>query len=115
MTEIRQFSQWDYVVFSAMLAFSAIIGIYSAFSGGRQSTADEILLGNRRLNPIAVGLSMTAGTVSAVSIIGLPAEVYIYNTMIGWFVVSFVPATVFIGVLVMTVYSKIKITSVNEV
>ena len=115
MTEFQHFSKWDYIVFAAMLMLSIIIGIYSALTGGRQSTADEILLGNRQLNPIAVGLSMMASAVSAIAILGIPSEIYIYNTMIGWLIVSYIPATAFIGLLVMTVYSKIKITSINEV
>ena len=115
MTDIRRFGVWDYVVFSAMLAFSAIIGIYSALSGGRQSTADEVLLGNRRLNPIAVGLSIMASSISAIAIIATPAEIYNYNTMFGWVVVSYIPANLFISIFLLPVYGKLKITSIYEV
>ena len=115
MTEIRHFTKWDYLVFAATLTLSAIIGIYSALSGGRQSTADEVLLGNRRLNPIPVGLSIIASLVSAIGIIGIPSEVYVYNTMYGWIIVSDLVTYFFIAVLLLPIYTKLKITSINEV
>ena len=115
MAEVRYFGAWDYVVFAAMLIISASIGIYSAFSGGRQSTADEVLLGNRRLNPFPVGLSIMASTISAIAIIGTPAEIYNYNTMFGWIILSYIPAYFFISVLFLPVYMNMKITSIFEV
>ena len=115
MAEVRYFSVWDYVVFAAMLSVSVAIGIYSAFSGGRQSTAEEILLGNRRLNPIPVGLSIMASTISAIAIMGIPAEIYNYNTMFGWIIVCYIPAYFFIITLLLPVYMNMKITSIFEV
>jgi hypothetical protein len=34
------FGVWDYLVFSVALLISALIGVYSRFSGGKQKTAD---------------------------------------------------------------------------
>lgn len=44
---VSRFGPWDYVVFAGMLSVSAIIGLYYACSGGKQSTTSEFLLGNR--------------------------------------------------------------------
>jgi len=43
------FGVWDYVVFLTTLAISAGIGVYVRFSGGRQKTAEEYLLGDRKM------------------------------------------------------------------
>lgn len=44
---VSRFGPWDYTVFAGMLSVSAIIGLYYACSGGKQSTTSEFLLGNR--------------------------------------------------------------------
>ena len=115
MADVRYFSVWDYVVFAVMLSISVAIGLYSAFSGGRQSTAEEVLLGNRRLNPIPVGLSIMASSVSAIAIIGLPAEIYNYSTVFSWSIVSYIPAYFCVIVFFIPVWMKMEITSMFEV
>ncbi|XP_063964575.1 sodium-coupled monocarboxylate transporter 1-like isoform X1 [Lytechinus pictus] len=114
MEEVLRFSVWDYVVFGVMLVLSAAIGVYSAFSDGRQRTSEEIILGNRKLNPIPVGLSIMATLISAVAIIGTPGEIYSYNTMLMWGLVAYVPACILVALLFLPLYFRIQITSVNE-
>ena len=115
MADTRYFGAWDYAVFASMLTISVVIGIYSAFSGGRQSTAEEVLLGNRRLNPIPVGLSIMASGVSAIAIMGFPAEVYVYNVMFAWSLLSYIPSYILFVLFFLPVYMKMKITSIFEV
>ncbi|OQR76828.1 sodium-coupled monocarboxylate transporter 1-like [Tropilaelaps mercedesae] len=44
---VSRFGAWDYVVFVSMLSVSAVIGLYYACSGHKQSTTSEFLLGDR--------------------------------------------------------------------
>ena len=47
------FGVWDYVVFGGTLLISSSIGIYYRFSGGRQKTAEEYLLGGKNM-PVVI-------------------------------------------------------------
>lgn len=54
------FSWYDYILFTMMLALSAGIGIYFGCFGTKQSTADEYLLGNKRMKVFPVAVSLVA-------------------------------------------------------
>ncbi|XP_065219449.1 putative sodium-dependent multivitamin transporter isoform X1 [Planococcus citri] len=70
----------DYVVFGSMLFISAAIGTFYRFTGGKQKTDDEYLLGDRNQNPILVAVSLMASFMSSISILGGDAEVFNYGT-----------------------------------
>ena len=115
MTETLTLSVWDYVLFGAMLVISAAIGIYSALSGGRQQTTDEYLLGNRKMHLIPVALSMMVSYVSAISVLGIPAEIYMFNTMYWWNIVGNTVGAA-LGMLMFTpIFFELQLTSVYEV
>ena len=46
---VQRFGWPDYLVFVAMLAVSAVIGVYYACIGGKQSTTDEFLMAGRNM------------------------------------------------------------------
>ena len=57
---IRRFGWPDYLVFAAMLAISAIIGIYYACTGSRQNSTSEFLMAGRNMNTFPVAMSLIA-------------------------------------------------------
>ena len=59
-TKIPTFQVADYVVFSLCMMVTAFIGIYYRFSGGRQRTTKEFLMGGKKLNAIPVAFSLQA-------------------------------------------------------
>ncbi|KAK3793346.1 hypothetical protein RRG08_012108 [Elysia crispata] len=71
----------DYVMLGVMLLGSMGIGLYFAFSGVSQRTKVDYLLGGRRLKALPVCLSLFASFMSAISLIGIPTEIYSYGTM----------------------------------
>jgi sodium-coupled monocarboxylate transporter 8/12 len=75
-TEPANFSVWDYVVFGAILAISAGIGLFHACTGGKQKTKDEFLLAGKAMSSLPVALSVLASFFSASTLLGTPAEVY---------------------------------------
>ncbi|XP_055483911.1 sodium-coupled monocarboxylate transporter 1 [Psammomys obesus] len=112
--DIGSFVVWDYVVFAGMLLISAAIGIYYAFAGGGQQTSKDFLMGGRSLTAVPVALSLTASFMSAVTVLGTPAEVYRFGAMfsifgITYFLVVFVSAEVFLPV-----FYRLGITSTYE-
>ncbi|KAL8583175.1 hypothetical protein ACOMHN_046559 [Nucella lapillus] len=78
-TPTKDFHWADYVVFGAVLAISAAIGLFAAFKH-RKATAEQLLTGNRKLPILPVAMSLTASFLSAVTVLGLPLEVYVNNT-----------------------------------
>ncbi|XP_046376522.2 sodium-coupled monocarboxylate transporter 1-like [Haliotis rufescens] len=71
----------DYAVLGILLAVSLSIGLYFGIRGRKRQTREEYLLGGRQMSPIAVSLSIFATYMSAVSLLGVPAEVYSYGTI----------------------------------
>ncbi|CAL1266292.1 unnamed protein product [Larinioides sclopetarius] len=69
----------DYVVIALVLAVSASIGLYFRFTGGRQKTLEEFLLAGRNMAVLPVAFSLLATYISAVSLLGIPAEIYLYG------------------------------------
>ena len=110
-----RFGVWDYVVFAFMLLLSAAIGVFFAFTGGKQKTADEVLLGNRRMNILAVAMSLAVSFVSAISIIGIPVEIYVYDTMYSWSLIASGLGNLLIVLLIHPVIFRLRITSIYEV
>ena len=84
----------DYVVFSLMLVMSAAIGFFYAYKDRKRSDMDNFHRGNRKINPVAVSVSLSVTIISALSIIGVAAEVYTYGTMIVWELVGMLLGTV---------------------
>ncbi|XP_038633886.1 sodium-coupled monocarboxylate transporter 1-like [Scyliorhinus canicula] len=78
MAENRVFTVWDYVVFASMLLMSTAIGIFSALKRGRtgQGTTEQFLVGSRQISAYPIAFSLAASFMSAITMIGYPAEVY---------------------------------------
>ena len=65
----------------AFLAISLGVGVYYGVIK-KQRTTEEYLLGNRHMQLLPVALSMLVTYQSAISVIGIPAEFYLYNSML---------------------------------
>ena len=105
----------DYVVCCIVIATSISIGLYYAFTGGKQSTTLEYHLGDRDLKLIPVILSLVITNQSPVSIVGLPAEVYLYGIQVNLLALGFVFAYLIASRIAVPLLYPLKITSVNEV
>ncbi|XP_059475932.1 sodium-coupled monocarboxylate transporter 1-like isoform X1 [Neocloeon triangulifer] len=110
------FFQWpDYVVLALMLLVSAAIGIFFGIQARRQkASTDDILVGGRQMATFPMAMSLLASFMSAVTLLGNPAEMYNYGTQfvvigVGYIMVSPVTAYVF-----MPVYHRLALTSAYE-
>lgn len=109
------FTTVDYAIFVLLLVASAGIGLFYAFSGGRQSTTREFLLADRSMSCLPVSLSLLATFQSAVAILGAPAEVYAHGTQYwflgcSYFIGLLIPAHVFIPV-----FYRLRLSSAYQV
>ncbi|XP_068432913.1 solute carrier family 5 member 6a [Clinocottus analis] len=98
------FTTVDYVIFALLLVASTGIGLFYAFSGGRQRTTQEFLMADRSMSCLPVSLSLLATFQSAVAILGAPSEVYTFGTQYwflgcSYFLGLLIPAHVFIPIL----------------
>ncbi|NXW98788.1 SC5A8 protein, partial [Larus smithsonianus] len=108
------FTVWDYVVFAAMLLVSAIIGIYYAFVGGGQKTSKDFLMGGRSMSALPVALSLTASFMSAVTVLGTPAEIYRYGAIFCIFAITYALVVLCSAEIFLPVFYKLGITSTYE-
>ncbi|XP_068198422.1 solute carrier family 5 member 6a [Antennarius striatus] len=116
MGEVIQmhFTTVDYVIFALLLVASAGIGLFYAFTGGRQRTTQEFLMADRSMSCLPVSLSLLATFQSAVAILGAPSEVYTFGTQYwflgcSYFLGLLIPAHVFIPV-----FYRLRLSSAYE-
>ncbi|KAL7648440.1 UNVERIFIED_CONTAM: hypothetical protein RMT77_000346 [Armadillidium vulgare] len=90
-----------------LLAFSVVatlvIGIYHGVIGFKQTSVDY-MIGGRMMKPVPLAMSLTVGTVSAITIMGNAGEIYTYGTQfwimdIGIAAGMFIVAKFFIPIL----------------
>ncbi|CAJ0952182.1 unnamed protein product [Ranitomeya imitator] len=112
--DIGSFTVWDYVVFALMLLISAVIGIYYAFAGGGQKTSTDFLMGGRSMTAVPVALSLTASFMSAVTVLGTPAEVYRFGAMFSIFAISYSFVVLISSEIFLPVFYRLGITSTYE-
>ncbi|KFQ67586.1 Sodium-coupled monocarboxylate transporter 1, partial [Phaethon lepturus] len=109
-----RFVVWDYVVFAAMLLVSAVIGVYYAFAGGGQKTSKDFLMGGRSMSALPVALSLTASFMSAVTVLGTPAEIYRYGAIFCIFAITYGLVVLCSAEIFLPVFYKLGITSTYE-
>ena len=115
MSEEASFRWPDYVILVTAVLVALGIGVYQAFSGGRQRTTSEYLTGNRRLRLLPVLLSIFMSNTSAILVLGNTAEMYLYGTqmwIVSWGVAL---STLISSYLFVPLIYPLKITSVITV
>ncbi|XP_033625372.1 sodium-dependent multivitamin transporter-like [Asterias rubens] len=104
----------DYIVFSIVLVVSAAIGLYHACTGGHQRTTQEFFVGDRKMKFIPVGFSLLASWMSAIALLGTPAECYTFGTMFWLISGSYILVTVIAAHFYIPVFYRLHLTSVYE-
>ncbi|KAK7488093.1 hypothetical protein BaRGS_00020684 [Batillaria attramentaria] len=77
------FTVLDYCLFIAVLLISALIGVFYMIRERRQAreaTAEDILMGGREMGIFPVAMSLLASYMSAITVLGIPTEIYAYGT-----------------------------------
>ncbi|XP_046581754.1 LOW QUALITY PROTEIN: sodium-coupled monocarboxylate transporter 1-like [Haliotis rubra] len=105
---------WDYIVFAAMLILSGAIGIYYAVSGGKQKTTSEYLMGDRNMAIVPVAISILVSFMSAILILGTPAEMYSEGTEYFVYLIGMMAAIVIAALLYVPLLYPLKFTSSFE-
>ncbi|XP_070580136.1 sodium-dependent multivitamin transporter-like [Ptychodera flava] len=112
--EVHPFGWLDYFVFSAMLVVSAGTGFYHAFAGDGQKTVSKYLMADRNMFSIPVAISTLASFLSAVSILGIPAEIFIHGIQYWMVALSFIISMPITAWVFIPVFHELKLTSAYE-
>ncbi|XP_067653795.1 sodium-coupled monocarboxylate transporter 1-like [Haliotis asinina] len=102
---------WDYVVFGLMLLLSAAIGIYYAIRSRNKNSTDEFLMASGEMSVIPVAMSLLLSFMSAIFILGFPAEMYTQGTQFYMQVVGNMLGCVMSVLLFVPMLYPLKLTS----
>ncbi|XP_076378292.1 sodium-coupled monocarboxylate transporter 2 isoform X2 [Megalopta genalis] len=115
----KTFDLIDSAVFVGMLGISAIVGVYYAYESRKNADAvREYLVGGQNMSIFPISMSLIASYISGISILGLPAEMYVFGTQFWCGVISdsfvsltmaFVYLPVFYGLGITSSYEYLKL------
>nr|CAC81949.1 sodium iodide symporter [Sus scrofa] len=108
------FGAWDYGVFALMLLVSTGIGLWVGLARGGQRSAEDFFTGGRRLTAVPVGLSLSASFMSAVQVLGVPAEAYRYGLKFLWMCLGQLLNSLLTALLFLPVFYRLGLTSTYQ-
>ncbi|XP_041087031.1 sodium/iodide cotransporter [Polyodon spathula] len=106
----------DYGVFAVMLLVSMAIGLFQGLrrAGGKEERAEDFFTGGRQMTALPVGLSLSASFMSAVQVLGVPAEAYRYGLKFLYMCLGQSLNTLITAYLFLPVFYRLGITSTNQ-
>ncbi|KAM9831453.1 sodium/iodide cotransporter [Neosynchiropus ocellatus] len=111
----KTFLAQDYAVFGAMLLVSMAIGIFHALRKKPKNTqVDDFFTGGRNMSAVPVGLSLCASFMSAVQVVGVPAENFRYGMKFLYMCLGQSINAVLTAYLFLPVFYRLGITSTNQ-
>ncbi|XP_062816704.1 sodium/iodide cotransporter [Anolis carolinensis] len=122
------FGPGDYGVFALMLAVSTAIGLFQALRGppqgppkgssstpGTTATAtEEFFTGGRRMPAVPVGLSLSASFMSAIQVLGVPAEAHRYGLKFLWMCLAQALNALLTATLFLPAFYRLGLTSTYQ-
>ena len=94
-------------------SISAIIGVFWAWRDRNKST-EEYMLGGGNVNFIPISMSLATTFFSAIAVLGIPAEFYIYGTMYTYFLAPYLICTILSAEVFGPIYMDMGVTSTYE-
>ncbi|XP_076387572.1 sodium-coupled monocarboxylate transporter 1 isoform X1 [Megachile rotundata] len=111
----KSFDLIDCAVFAGMLAISAIVGVYQAYKARKNTDAvREYLVGGQNMSIFPISMSLIASYISGITILGLPAEMYVYGTQFWCIVIADLFVSLTMALVYLPVFYGLGITSSYE-
>ncbi|XP_076633503.1 putative sodium-dependent multivitamin transporter [Colletes latitarsis] len=104
----------DYAVIVVMMLVSSGIGVYYWLTGGKQKSTEEYFVANRSMQVTPVAIGLTVSYLSAVSLLGVSSENYVYGTQYAVINLAYGLATPCVAYFYMPVFFKLGATSAFE-
>ncbi|XP_037573952.1 sodium-coupled monocarboxylate transporter 1 [Dermacentor silvarum] len=111
---VRYFHVADYCVLVAVLGISSFIGVYFAWKDRRSTNKKDFFGGSRQLQMFPVTMSMMASFMSAIAILGIPAENFLYGSQYMVNFIGIIIASVLAAHVFMPVFYDMEMISVNQ-
>lgn len=106
----------DYAVFATMLLVSMAIGLFQALrKKPKDANFEDFFTGGRSMPAVPVGLSLCASFMSAVQVLGVPAEGFRYGFKFLYMCLGQSINSLLTAYLFMPVFFRLGITSTNQV
>ncbi|XP_048758260.2 sodium-coupled monocarboxylate transporter 1-like [Ostrea edulis] len=112
--KVTHFTTVDYVLFGLLLVFSAGIGLFFAIKDRRHNDTKTFLMAGGNMNPFPVALSLLASFMSAITLLGTPAEMYNYTTMYYWIGLSYLFVAFGAAHVFMPIFYRLRVRSAYE-
>jgi len=111
---LDQFSPMDYTVFAILLVISSAIGIYFAWKDRQNDDENNYALAGQTFSAWPVSLSLTATSISAITMMGMPSEYYTFGSTVAWGLIAEFIGCGFAAWIYVPIYYNLGITSINE-
>ncbi|XP_050664342.1 sodium-coupled monocarboxylate transporter 1-like [Leptidea sinapis] len=114
-TNSSELFHWeDYTVLGAMLLISCAIGVFYGYCGEKQTTGDDFLLGGSSMGTFPMALSLGASFITAIELLGNPAEMYMAGAQFWMICFAFVLVVPVTSQLFLPVFMRLRLTSCYE-
>lgn len=113
-TLLHYFSWADYTVLAIMLLVSCLIGTFYGFFSKKQETSQDFLLGGSSMGTFPTAMSLAASFITAIELLGNPAEMYGQGTQFWMTCLSFILVVPITSCLYLPVFMKLRLTSSYE-
>ncbi|KAJ9575564.1 hypothetical protein L9F63_007572, partial [Diploptera punctata] len=111
----KLFFGWiDYVLFIITLVVSTMIGIYFGFWGKKEETPREYLHGGKTMNSFPVAVSLVSCSISGITLMGVPTEIYRFGTVYSLVVVCSLIMVFIVNYFYLPVFFDLQLTSSYE-
>lgn len=100
---VQGFHYIDITIFVLSILSSIAVGFYYSMSGGKQKTTSEYLLADGKLKTIPAALSILVSGISAILVLGEPAEMYTHGSQLllktfGYCLIAFLSGFIFVPI-----------------
>ncbi|XP_072762052.1 sodium-coupled monocarboxylate transporter 1 [Anoplolepis gracilipes] len=113
-TLLHYFSWADYTVLAMMLLISCLIGTFYGFFAKKQETSQDFLLGGSTMGTFPTAMSLAASFITAIELLGNPAEMYGQGTQFWMTCLSFILVVPITSIFYLPVFMKLRLTSSYE-
>ncbi|XP_025836687.1 sodium-coupled monocarboxylate transporter 1 [Agrilus planipennis] len=104
----------DYSVLITMLVVSCGVGVFYGFFSKKDETSDDFLLGGCTMGTLPMALSLAASFITAIELLGNPAEMYLYGSQFWMICIAFLLVVPITSKFYLPVFMKLRLTSSYE-
>ncbi|XP_026467601.1 sodium-coupled monocarboxylate transporter 1-like [Ctenocephalides felis] len=110
---LQHFGWLDNILFATTLVICTFVGIYFGFTK-KADNEQEYLTGGKKMMITPISMSLIASYISGITLLGLPADVYIYGMQYAYVTLGFIFTAFVMNHIYLPVYKELQITSTYE-